>query len=187
MSGTASCHPPLNTAQAPQACAAARRAHRSMSPTQTVVRRRAHSLRTLFAATSAEVRQLFARSVIATLRPCRRNRSVRFSLPPFAAPPFRTLHDFFQRLHVFWRSTTKALAITVRDKFREGALPRFLLPVSQRPEFSGIQSQFASHLDMRMAQPETLPRFKPRLKLRWYRHQCSPLRQRAAVNRSTAA
>lgn len=146
-----------------------------------------HSFRTRFAATSVEVRPLFARSVIATLWLCQRNRSVRFSFPPLAAPPFRTLHDFFQRLHVFWRSTTKAPAITMRDKFPEGSLPRLLLPGSQRSEFSGIQSQFAGHLDMGMAQPEALPRFKPRLKLRWYRHQYSPVRQLAAVNRSTAA
>ncbi|WP_133660699.1 hypothetical protein [Paraburkholderia sp. BL10I2N1] len=149
--------------------------------------RHVHSVRTLFTATWAEVWQLCARSVIATLRPCRWNRSVRFSFPPLAAPPFRTLHDFFQRLHVFWRSTTKALAITMRNKFREGALPRFLLPVSQRSEFSGIQSQFASHLNMGMAQPEALPRFEPRLQLGWYRHQGAPLRQLAAVKRSTAA
>jgi hypothetical protein len=84
-------------------------------------------------------------------------------------------------------SNDQSACITVRDKFCEGALPRLLLPVSQGSEFSGIQSQFARHLDMSMAQSETLPRFKPRLKFRWYRHQCSPLRQLAAVNRSTAA
>jgi hypothetical protein len=148
--------------------------------------RHLRSVRTLFTAACAEPRQLYARSVIATLRPCRWNRSVRFSFPPLIAPGFRPLHDFFQRFHVFRRSTTKAPAITVRDKFCEGALPRLLLPVSQGSEFSGIQSQFARHLDMSTAQSETLPRFKPRLKFRWYRHQCSPLRQLSAVNRSTA-
>ncbi len=95
-------------------------------------------VRALFTATCAEVPQLFARSVIATLRPCRWNRSVRFSLPPLTAPPFGTLHEALQRLHVFWRNMAKALLITMRDKFREGALPRFLLPVSSDPNFRGF-------------------------------------------------
>jgi len=65
----------------------------------------------------------------------------------------------------------KRIAMALRDRSGEGSLPRVLLHISQRYPFSGIQSQFASHLDMSVARPATLPRFNPGLKLRSCPHQ----------------
>jgi hypothetical protein len=86
-------------------------------------------------------------------------------LLPFA-PNLVSFDQLFQRTHVLWFRVTEALVITLRDKLLQRNHPRFLLLVGQGPELLRIHSQFASHLDVRVAQLEAPSCLKPRLRLR---------------------